>query len=400
MASTNKGIISREDGSITFTVNEVQTAEKLLSPATMELIIKHRCGGIKPEAVSPFPRKAVMERDTRNSDQVSPCNINNGLIAALHLCWSNHYPLVLTPDMIWLSVAQGFAHHVNANAEKLRDKFVEHEGKKTLEVRRSDLCKGSPNNPWSAILGEFSEQIRKNVGDKVHSMLTPSFSTTTPVEKAAAQVVLMNTFKTYFNYAILCICGIPAITLQGTVRDWEILKEKVSALTEYDLNWWVDSLIPILDQFISAASGNIDCDFWHKIYQQHGGKHPYSPGPYVTGWILSFFPYYESRNNGSYVLVRNEYLNLWSEVAPTEHNDDDRRGLTHRQFLGGVVSVPFIWTDGPTGREYNMNLYSGFMVVSQDPESKALRPEIGWAVADEEEVKKAIEKKSKGRGFF
>ena len=281
-------------------------------------------------------------------------------------------------------IAQGFAHHVNANAEKLRSKFVEHKGKKELIVKRSDIVKGSPKNPWPAILDEFSEQIRENVGDKVHDMLTPSFSTTTPVEKAAAQVVLMNSFKEYFNYVVMCICGIPAITLQGTVLDWEILKEKVSFLSEYDLKWWVDAMIPILDQFIAAASGKVEHNFWCKIYNQHGGKELYSPGPFVSGWILSFFPYCK---NG-----RNEYLNLWNEVAPTEHNDDDQRGLTHGQFWGGVVSVPFKWIDLPTGHEYPMHLYAGFMVVSQDPESKALRPEIGWAVADDEEVKKTTTK--------
>ena len=395
MAGTEEEIFSGEDGGITFTVNDVATGEKTLPPATMEFIIKHRCGGIKPEACSPFPRKAVTEKC--NTEHVSPVNINNGLIAALHLCWSNHYPLVLTPDIIWLAIAQGFAHHVNANAEKLRDRFVEHEGKKTLTVTRSDLVKGSPQNPWPAVFDEFSEQIRRNVGDKVHGMLTPSFSTTTPVEKAASQVVLMNSFKAYFNYMIRCICGIPAITLQGTVRDWETLKEKASSLCEYDLNWWVDAMIPVLDQFIEAASGKVNRDFWRKIYHQHGGRNAYRPGPYVSGWILSFFPYYESWKNNSHVLVRNEYLNMWNEVEPTEHNDEDQRGLTHRQFLGGVVSAPFTWVDVPRKCEYLMHFYAGFMVVSQDPESKALRPEIGWAVADDKEVKKAIEEKSKNR---
>jgi hypothetical protein len=74
---------------------------------------------------------------------------------------------------------------------------------------RSDVVKGSPKNLWTA---EFSEQIRRN---KVNDMLTPSFSTTTPVEKAAAQVVLMDSFKAYFNYQVMYVCGIPVITLEG-----------------------------------------------------------------------------------------------------------------------------------------------------------------------------------------
>ena len=42
-----------------------------------------------------------------------------------------------------------------------------------------------------------------------------------------------------------------------------------------------------------------------------------------------------------------------------------------------------------------MQFYAGFMAVSQDESSKALRPEIGWAVVDGEEIKQIIERKSK-----
>ena len=80
----------------------------------------------------------------------------------------------------------------------------------------------------------------------------------------------------------MSVCGIQAITLQGTVQDWEILKEKVSSLSEYDLKWWVDAMVPILDQFIAAASGKVDHELWRKYYHKHQGVEPYSPGPYVT----------------------------------------------------------------------------------------------------------------------
>src|SRR6516225_3612447 len=41
------------------------------------------------------------------------------LIAAADLAYRRHFPLVLTPDAIWLTIAQGFAHHVNNHAETL-----------------------------------------------------------------------------------------------------------------------------------------------------------------------------------------------------------------------------------------------------------------------------------------
>ena len=39
-----------------------------------------------------------------------------------------------------------------------------------------------------------------------------------------------------------------------------------------------------------------------------------------------------------------------------------------------------------------MHFYAGFMTVTQDPQTLAIYPEIGWAVADNKEV----EKMSKG----
>jgi len=42
------------------------------------------------------------------------------LIGAAALAFKQHYPLVLSPDMIWLTVLQGVAQHVSNNAEMQR----------------------------------------------------------------------------------------------------------------------------------------------------------------------------------------------------------------------------------------------------------------------------------------
>lgn len=387
-----EGIISQTNASITFTVNRVGGKKTLLSPVDAEIIVEHRCGGIKPEAFSPFTRDIIAEK--KGFDKLA---IDNALISALDLCWNNHYPLILTPDVIWLCIAQGFAKHVNANAEKLRDKLVEHEGKKTLTVNCAGFQKGSPKNPWPQVFEQFSEQIRHNVGDKVHAMLTPNFSTTGPVEKAASQVVLMNCFQQYFEYKCYLICGIPSITLEGTVQDWKILKEKVLSLAEYDVKWWIEAMTPVLDQFIATASGNVNYEFWKKIYHMRGGG-AYKPGPFVTGWILSFFPYYRTQGD---MCVKNEYLNLWKQVTPANHtNDQDNRGFLCSQFTEGVVSTPFKAVDVMKGIEYPMQFFAGFMAVSQDFDTKSIRPEIGWAVADEEKMNETIEIRKAGNRWF
>ena len=377
----------------TFKVNDVTASTKRLPSGILEEIVTHRCGSVKPEAYSKTTRDPV--RELRGLTRT--IGIDNALISALHTAWSNHYPVVLTPDIIWLCIAQGLAHHINANAEKLRHLFVQHEGKKVLTVKRADFVKGSPANPWPEVFESFSVQIRDHIGDKTHDLLTPAFSTTGPVEKAAAQVVLMNCFKQYFVYRFLCICGIPEITLEGSVDDWKQLREKTLALAEYDLAWWIDALRPILDQFVAAASGSVDQKFWCRIYHQYGGEMAYEPGPFVTGWVLALFPYIKDDQ-------RNPYLTLWQNKDPASHNlaRSDRgfwggwsggelAGVMHSGFPPGVVSTPFIWQQS-TIQTYPMHFFAGFTAVTQDPSTLAIRPEIGWAVADDKTLQD-----SKGR---
>jgi len=84
----------------------------------------------------------------------------HAFFSALHAAFFDHRPFVLSPDMIWLLIAQGFANHVNENAEEMRSHFVSHQGKKKLTVRRDDFFKGSLENPWENVFDEFSSHIR------------------------------------------------------------------------------------------------------------------------------------------------------------------------------------------------------------------------------------------------
>lgn len=67
----------------------------------------------------------------------------NGLIQTLHHAFNKHMPLILTPDDIFLPLAQAAARHINANAEELRDRFVSHEGKVDLVIERDDFRLGA-----------------------------------------------------------------------------------------------------------------------------------------------------------------------------------------------------------------------------------------------------------------
>ena len=70
-------------------------------------------------------------------------DFSNGFIRACEIAWAEHYPLRIDPSHIWLCITQAVALHVDKNGEKLREKWVVHEGKKQLIVVREEFVKGT-----------------------------------------------------------------------------------------------------------------------------------------------------------------------------------------------------------------------------------------------------------------
>lgn len=261
------------------------------------------------------------------------------VMAAVDLAFREHRPLVLSPDMLWLLIAQGFANHVNVHAEELRPRLVKHSGKPVVVVRRDDFFKGSPENPWPEVFAEFSRHIREHIGEATHDLLLPAFSTTGSVECAAAQVVLLDAMQSFFAFEVHTMCGIPQIVLEGTLNDWQELANRARKLEAYGLNWWMGVLVPILDEFVAAARGARNLRFWQSIYKQ-GAE---SGGPYATGWITAFFPYLKDWQTGL-ATHKNPWLerggSMLQELLDAPVTDNRERwigGLTIEQIPSGLA---------------------------------------------------------------
>jgi hypothetical protein len=48
------------------------------------------------------------------------------LLGAIHVAFAEHRLLVLSPDVVWLTILAGVTQHVRLSAERLRDRFVRH----------------------------------------------------------------------------------------------------------------------------------------------------------------------------------------------------------------------------------------------------------------------------------
>jgi hypothetical protein len=303
------------------------------------------------------------------------------LIGTLHAAFCSHRPVSLSPDMIWLTLCQGFAHHVNAHADAQRHRLVKHEGKLELMVYRNEFVKGSPENDWPGVFAEFSEAIRAHIGD-THGLIVANFSTTGPVERAASEVVLLDAMQAFFSYEVVTMCGIPSITLEGTADDWRKIAGRVQEFRHFDLAWWVDMLQPLLEQFAAAADGRVDHGFWKSIYKWKGSDG--SGSPHVSGWILKLFPYvanpeakyaaFSGRESVAPPLRRNPWL-----CAPPSSD-----GPVRDDFPGLPAKAPFKWKIGPPGSEvvFDMEFIGGLVGIAQDPPTLCLRPEIGWAIRE------------------
>jgi uncharacterized protein DUF4419 len=284
------------------------------------------------------------------------------LLHAVHAAFAGHRPLVLTPDALWITITQGVAHHMTIHGERLRNRFVSHEGRLRLAVMVDGWVEGSPENPWPEVFAGWADLIRDHVGAEIHDALVCDFSTTGTVERAASQIVMMDIFERYFHYELLCVCGIPSVTLEGSTADWQRLADKAARLKEFDLGWWLEHLLPICEQFVRASRGDIDLTHWQgicKLRQEYGGD-------IINGWIAKLFPYLRAFTQGpcnrrNPIFETGEGFQSWA--APT-----------------GLSQVPFVWRNCTTGTERTMEAIGGIVGVKQDRQTMALRPVVGWAV--------------------
>ena len=343
---------------ITFTVSEVTPGATMLPQTTLASALRARLGC-----------------DAEAFASTHECLVDttlHGLVGAAHHAFTEHHPLVLSPDDIWLCIAQGFSQHVDMHAEALRSKFVQNSQRATIVVTRDEFKKGSPANDWPGCFAEFSDQIAQHIGEK-RELVVANFSTTGKIEKAASEIVLMAALRHYFDYILVTLCGIPNITLLGTTSDWALIRQRAEALEEFDAQWWITRLLPVLDQFVAAASGHVDQEFWRSFYKWND----YSGGPYVSGWINTLFPYIEDEKNGAPALVQNKYVTTWDKT----YHSMVGSGPNANQFPSGLAIAPFLWKY--LGSNIPMELIGGFVGVSQDAGTLAVRAAIGWAVREE-----------------
>ena len=278
--------------------------------------------------------------------------------------YKNHRPITISPDIIWLLIVQGFSYHVCGHAEELRHMFVNFDGQKELTVKRLDLnvFTATPED-WMTIFPSFIEQITEFTGKSITETLAPNFTTTTPISLSVGQISIMSALKHYFKYKVLMGgCGLPYVTIEGSVEDWEKINTKLEDLKKYKLEFWIEKLTPIINKIIETKKGNVDKEFWHQMIKIKDDNGFYDPG-FVDGWFTNFFPY---NDHGDYLNGRiYENTKMTSEMltVPFDLKILDYEGQDESQVE--PIKCEFL---------------AGFVGMTQDKKTASMKPEIGWII--------------------
>ena len=240
--------------------------------------------------------------------------------------------------------------------------------------------------------------------------------------------------------------GFPQITLRGTKNDWILLKKKLEAilkqkvLKEFGVKW-AEAVMPIIDRFIAAYDGDIDCLFWNSMLRR-GAARPSRPGIsartdiskrsekfFYSGWFNIFFPLINPTNRngnegkfadnphcvaysdsndyvtcgvtgGAYgmtVNVHNIFFNP-SVLSVFDHitifdfmcctdlccslHEYVSSGPKMEQLPSGISSAPVEWIDEKEGKNYDLKFVAGFIGCSQDEKTLEVSPKIGWLISE------------------
>ncbi|RIA98667.1 hypothetical protein C1645_748882 [Glomus cerebriforme] len=288
---------------------------------------------------------------------ISASHCTNGFVATILQAYSSNQHLFLTPDDVWLVIAQGISQHINNNAEKYRQRIVNHQGQKRVEIYGQDLLEDNEENNWITLFDRLNRAMDELI--TIKDLLTCNFSTSTKSTKISSELVMLNSVHSNSSYNTInnlsFKSGIHKITLDGTLDDWLNIQQKIYFLKKLslDLDFWLDRLEPVINQFISTYKGDVDLNFWNTVAIV--GK---EDNITLTGWISAFFPYAKG--------------NIPLDVNCIRVYD----------IPDGRISIPFVNENDSS----NIKIISGFFGTKQELQREnneiIVSPVIGWVITD------------------
>ncbi len=286
---------------------------------------------------------------------------NNGFFWSIFDAYCDHHNLYLRPDDVWIQILSQFARYVGHHKLTLQPKFTVSD----FLLVSIDTEKINESQIFVATDNYLSTEAKQ--------LITPVFTTTNTTDMMISRLMISCDMNQYYGKLIELKCGIPSVSLEGTIDDWKkliVMTEKLRQYGQHDglINSWFDLLIPVLENFLMTAEGNDSIElkrWWNQICDCRSG---YSGTTFISGWLAVFCMMSEDSNGFFFNNVmstdtfRSEWPIIYQDKIPT-----------------AFVTVPSVFVKN--NNEVTAKIFCGLMgssFVKDDP--YGIRPEPLWIV--------------------
>ena len=213
---------------------------------------------------------------------------DNYLSYLIHAFNKNH-EIILTPDIVWFTLACEVARIIDTDPDAYRDKFTTMK-KGEGEGRNKDktLIKIKTDTPQdlTTYLDAIIEKLRGLVPGGLANEFLPKFTTADWISKLAIHAAFADTVRHYYEYMGGQGCqgsapppgGIPYVHLEGTRQDWAAVVDGWTNISNrvFDkrdglLAKYVEEVKDILSRLKGASESVTDAQDWlRQIYSNDG----------------------------------------------------------------------------------------------------------------------------------
>ncbi|CAK7218885.1 hypothetical protein SBRCBS47491_003657 [Sporothrix bragantina] len=237
---------------------------------------------------------AVFDDSTfQTADQVLPSS--ESFVRGALQAWAEHLHLILRPDEVWFTILSQLFYYVGSHRNE------------TAAIYAPPLPGAEPMTltdfEWFRVIQDFKYEA-ENHSRASWLMLwaMPNFTTSTVVDEMTSTIYMLGQNEAHLSARSsgsgrVPACGLPSVTLQGAVEDWQGLLQKLDRFPEFGPQAvaYKDQLTPILNRFISSFTNPDSVStrrFWNQIVTATG-PNPTCPGTLahdtMSGWLSGFF---------------------------------------------------------------------------------------------------------------
>jgi hypothetical protein len=267
----------------------------------------------------------------------------------LTLAWSNHFSVVISPDIIFYTVLCEIADEILTSPDDFRHLFTDSAQKKGIMSLTHDVTKIDLN---SLING-----IAVNVPVDA-SIFTADFSCSTVESRLAIQSAFCEAMSAYYFY-MSTLCGIPRVKVLGTKQDWEIVENKFHRMRTEVFNQ-DGTAEQTMSQYLKRAEEQIrkiyttrDPEFWKEMFSINNCSSGHTD--VVEGWINQFYRKgYAHKSDGKIHYSGDDFYNYkahistvkWQNVE-TQRHFELKSGLMYSNVVSGETELDtkFPWLE-------------------------------------------------------